>query len=113
MGRVFAVADLHGMIELYQQIKDFLKPEDKVYCLGDMGDRGTNCWETVKAIMNDFYARDISKKIKSSLKAKMKDGKYVGGRAPFGYTKDKDNKNQLIVDSEQAIIVRRIFDMEI
>ena len=64
-----------------------------------------------KAIMNDFYAKDISKKIKSSLKAKMKDGKYVGGRAPFGYTKDKDNKNQLIVDSEQAIIVRRIFDM--
>ena len=64
-----------------------------------------------KAIMNDFYAKDISKKIKSSLRAKMKDGKYVGGRAPFGYTKDKDNKNQLIVDSEQAIIVRRIFDM--
>ena len=64
-----------------------------------------------KAIMNDFYAKDISKKIKSSLKAKMKDGKYVGGRAPFGYTKDKDNKNQLIVDSEQAIVVKRIFDM--
>ena len=64
-----------------------------------------------KAIMNDFYAKDISKKIKTSLKAKMKDGKYVGGRAPFGYTKDKDNKNQLIVDSEQAIIVKRIFDM--
>lgn len=53
MGRVFAVADLHGMLELYQKIKDFLKPDDKVYCLGDMGDRGTDCWETVKAIMND------------------------------------------------------------
>ena len=64
-----------------------------------------------KAIMNDFYAKDISKKIKSSLKAKMKDGKYVGGRAPFGYTKDPDNKNQLLVDEEQAIVVRRIFDM--
>ena len=64
-----------------------------------------------KAIMNDFYAKDISKKIKSSLKAKMKDGKYVGGRAPFGYTKDPDNKNQLVIDEEQAIIVRRIFEM--
>ena len=64
-----------------------------------------------KAIMNDFYAKDISKKIKTSLKAKMKDGKYVGGRAPFGYTKDPDNKNQLLVDEEQAIVVRRIFDM--
>ena len=58
-----------------------------------------------KAIMNDFYAKDISKKIKTSLKAKMKDGKYVGGRAPFGYTKDPDNKNQLLVDEEQAIVV--------
>ena len=61
--------------------------------------------------MNDFYAKDISKKIKTSLKAKMKDGKYVGGRAPFGYTKDPDNKNQLLVDEEQAIVVKRIFDM--
>ena len=53
MGRVFAVADLHGMLELYQKIKDFLEPEDKVFYLGDMGDRGTDCWETVKAIMDD------------------------------------------------------------
>ena len=64
-----------------------------------------------KAIMNDFYAKDISKKIKSSLKAKMKDGKFVGGRAPYGYKKDPDNKNLLIINEEPAIIVRRIFDM--
>ena len=66
-----------------------------------------------KAIMNDFYAKDISKKIKSSLKAKMKEGKYVGGRAPFGYTKDPNNKNQLVINEEQAIIVKRIFDMSL
>ena len=66
-----------------------------------------------KAIMNDFYAKDISKKIKSSLKAKMKEGKYVGGRAPFGYAKDPDNKNQLVINEEQAIIVKRIFDMSL
>lgn len=64
-----------------------------------------------KAIMNDFYAKDISKKIKSSLKAKMKEGKYVGGRAPFGYTKEPNNKNKLIINEEQAVIVKRIFDM--
>ena len=66
-----------------------------------------------KAIMNDFYAKDISKKIKSSLKAKMKEGKYVGGRTPFGYTKDPDNKNKLVINEEQAIIVKRIFDMSL
>ena len=52
MGKVYACSDLHGMLELYKQIKEFLQPEDKVYMLGDMGDRGTDCWETVKAIMN-------------------------------------------------------------
>ena len=66
-----------------------------------------------KAIMNDFYAKDISKKIKSSLKAKMKEGKYVGGRAPFGYSKDSNNKNKLIINEEQAIVIKRIFDMSL
>ena len=37
---VYAVSDLHGQLELYFKIKDFLKPEDYVYCLGDCGDRG-------------------------------------------------------------------------
>ena len=64
-----------------------------------------------KAIMNDMYAKDISKKIKSSLRAKMKDGKFVGGRTPFGYKKDSDDKNHLVIDEEQAIIVKRIFEM--
>lgn len=64
-----------------------------------------------KAIMNDMYAKDISKKIKSSLKAKMKEGKWVGGRTPFGYDQDKDNKNHLVINTEQASVVKRIFDM--
>ena len=49
----YAVADLHGRLDLYKQIKDFLKPEDMVYFLGDAGDRGPNSWETIKAIYND------------------------------------------------------------
>lgn len=49
----YAVADLHGRLDLYKQIKDFLKPEDTVYFLGDAGDRGPESWETIKAIYND------------------------------------------------------------
>ena len=64
-----------------------------------------------KAIMNDFYAKDISKKVRSSLKAKMKEGKFVGGRTPFGYLQDPDDKNHLVINEEQALIVKRIFDM--
>ena len=74
-------------------------------------DSSNNDIAPFKAIMNDMYAKDISKKIKSSLKAKQKEGKWVGGRTPFGYDKDPDNKNHLVVNEEQASIVKRIFDM--
>lgn len=74
-------------------------------------DSSNNDIAPFKAIMNDMYAKDISKKIKSSLKAKMKEGKWVGGRTPFGYDQDKDNKNHLVINTEKANVVKRIFDM--
>ena len=74
-------------------------------------DSSNNDIAPFKAIMNDMYAKDISKKIKSSLRAKQKEGKWVGGRAPFGYSKDLENKNHLVINKEQAIVVRKIFKM--
>ena len=74
-------------------------------------DSSNNDIAPFKAIMNDMYAKDISKKIKSSLRAKQKEGKWVGGRAPFGYSKDLENKNHLVINKEQAIVVRNIFKM--
>lgn len=74
-------------------------------------DNSNNDIAPFKAIMNDMYAKDISKKIKSSLKAKQKEGKWVGGRTPFGYIQAPDNKNHLVIFEEQAVVVRRIFDM--
>ena len=74
-------------------------------------DSSNNDIAPFKAIMNDMYAKDISKKIKSSLRAKQKEGKWVGGRTPFGYIQDPNNKNKLIIFEEQAVVVRRIFDM--
>ena len=64
-----------------------------------------------KAIMNDMYAKDISKKVKTSLHSRMKDGLYVSGRCPFGYMKDPNNKNHLIINDEQAEIVKLIFKL--
>jgi len=74
-------------------------------------DNTSNDITPFKAIMNDMYAKDISKKIRASLKAKMKEGKYIGGRAPYGYKKDKNDKNHLVINKEQSIIVTRIFEM--
>ena len=74
-------------------------------------DNGINEITPFKAVINDYYARDISKKIRSSLQAKMKDGKFVGGRTPYGYDKDPKNKNHLVVNKEQAKVVKRIYDL--
>ena len=64
-----------------------------------------------KAIMNDMYAKDISKKVKTSLHSRMKEGLYVSGRCPFGYMKDPNNKNHLIINEKQASVVKLIFDL--
>ena len=51
---VYAISDLHGCLEVYNVLKkQILLPEDKVYCLGDCGDRGLQPWETIKAILTD------------------------------------------------------------
>ena len=64
-----------------------------------------------KAIMNDMYAKDISKKVKTSLHSRMKEGLYVSGRCPFGYMKDPNNKNHLVINNEQADTVKLIFEL--
>ena len=60
-------------------------------------------------IMNEWYARDTSKKIKSTFKAKGKSGKHVASTTPYGYLKDPENPDHWIVDEEAAKIVQRIF----
>jgi hypothetical protein len=64
-----------------------------------------------KAIMNDMYAKDISKKIKSVLRQKKISGLFMGSKAPYGYKKFE--KYKFLVDEPAAEIVRRIFDMTI
>ena len=64
-----------------------------------------------KAIMNDYYAKDISKKIKTALIKKQKDGKWVGGCPPLGYMIAKDNKNKLVINPNEYWIIRKIFKL--
>ena len=60
-------------------------------------------------ILNDFYARDISRKVCSALKTRMENGDYIGAWEKYGYLKDPDNKNRLIVNPETAPVVQQIF----
>ncbi|MDO4749516.1 MAG: recombinase family protein [Eubacteriales bacterium] len=64
-----------------------------------------------RAIMNDMYAKDISKKIKSVKRDKQRKGQFIGGKPMFGYKMHPTKKNQIVVDEEAAQIVRRIFAM--
>lgn len=62
-------------------------------------------------IMNEWYARDISKKIKSTFQAKGQAGKHVASSPPYGYMKAPEDKGKWIIDEEAAIVVKRIFKM--
>ncbi len=64
----------------------------------------------LKNVMNEFYSRDNSRKIRSSIRARAKAGLYRCSYAPFGYRKAPDNHNKLIVDEETAGVVKRIFE---
>lgn len=59
---------------------------------------------------NEHYIRDISKKIRANLRFKIEKGEYIGN-APFGYKKDLNNKNKLVVDHDTAYIIKLIFKL--
>lgn len=64
-----------------------------------------------KAIMNDMYAKDISKKIRSVLKEKQKQGEYMCSIPAYGYKRHPTIKNKLIVDEQVRNVVEKIFEM--
>ena len=64
-----------------------------------------------KLSFNDYYPRDISKKIRKVKIMKMQNGEYQAGQPPFGYRKSKTVKNKLEINPETAPIIKLIFDL--
>lgn len=62
-------------------------------------------------IINEWYAKDTSKKIRAVMKAKGESGKHLTTRPPFGYTQSPDDKTKWIVDDEAARVVKMIFGL--
>ena len=60
-------------------------------------------------IMNEYYAKDTSNKIKAVFKSRMKDGLRCSGSIPYGYKRTNGDKQTLVVDEPAAEIVRKIF----
>ena len=64
----------------------------------------------LKNMINEAYALDIGRKIKAQARQAMKDGDYIGARAPYGYRKDPDNCHKLLIDENTAPVVKQIFE---
>ena len=86
-------------IAVNDDIDSFLKPESV-----------DNIIFSLKNVMNENYAKDISNKIKASLMMMRRNGKFLGTRIAFGYKKDPNDIHHLIVHEESANIVKRIFE---
>lgn len=67
---------------------------------------------SLKNIVNDAYAKDISKKIFSAKQTQMLKGEFVGNIPPFGYEKSKANPHKLVVNETTGQIVKKIFDLK-
>lgn len=64
-----------------------------------------------RALLYDLYSRDLSRKVRSAKRARAQKGEYLASRPLYGYQKDPDRKNHLVIDPPAAEVVRNIFSM--
>lgn len=64
-----------------------------------------------RLLMNEWYAKDNSRKIRSVIKSKAEDGKHIGSAIPYGYKQDPKDKQHWIIDEKAAPVVEKIFSL--
>lgn len=91
----------------------FSKKKVRYIALNDRfdSDRDDNDIAPFKNILNDMYAKDLSRKVKAAKRQRAKNGFFISSQAPYGYKQDPTDKNHLVVDDEAAGVVRRIFEL--
>jgi len=102
----------NALIAFYTEI--FLPDHDvRLIALGDSIDTGQGDNEIMafKSLINEYYARDISRKIRAVKQNQALKGEFGGAHAPYGYVKSPDDKHKLIPDPESAAVVRRMFGL--
>ncbi len=70
---------------------------------------GGNEMIAFRAVFNDMYAKDISKKVRSALDARRASGKFIGSTPPYGYKKDENDRAKLVPDEKTRKNVERIY----
>ena len=74
----------------------------------DTANKGNKKSRQINGLVNEWYCEDLSKNIRSSFKAKMRNGQFLGSSCPYGYKKDPDDHNHLIIDEYAAKIEKKI-----
>lgn len=75
----------------------------------DSLERSYDLFLPLKNILNEQYARDISEKVHATMRNKQEQGKFIGAFAAYGYRKDPEDRNHLLVDEPAASVVRNIY----
>lgn len=114
---VVIVKDMSRFGRDYLQVGTYMevlrKHDTRLIALNDSVDtlKGDDEFTPFRNIMNEWYARDTSKKIRSAFQAKNLAGKHTSSSVPYGYLKSEQDKNQWVIDPVAAPIVQRIYRM--
>lgn len=77
----------------------------------DTANKGNKKSRQINGLVNEWYLEDLSDNIRNSLQNRREDGLFLGSFAPYGYIKDPNNKNKLLIDPIAAEIVKEIFNL--
>jgi DNA invertase Pin-like site-specific DNA recombinase len=77
----------------------------------DTLNKGNKKQRQISGLVNEWYCEDISENIKSVFDYKRNNGQFIGSFATYGYIKDPENKNRIIIDEDPAKVVQLIFDL--
>ncbi len=105
--------DVGYYIEKYFPDKDvrFISVNDNHDSLN--GDAQDDLKMPIMNMFNDLQSRETSKKVRSGLKARKQQGKFIGAFAPYGYLKSSDDINKLVIDENVVHIVKQIFNWRV
>ena len=106
LGRDYLKVGLYTEVTFPEANVRFIAINDAVDSNGNDND-----FTPFRNIMNEWYAKDTSKKVRAVFKSKGMSGKHLCTCPPYGYMKDKEDKQRWLVDEEAAIVVKEIFNL--
>ena len=108
LGRDYIMTGYYTEIYFPEHNVRYISVNDNIDTLYDNNDIAP-----FKNILNDMYAKDLSRKVKSAKRQRMYKGYYISCQCPYGYKVNPNNKTQLIVDEEVRENVKLIFELSL